>query len=130
PVMCVVISVVLIKVIDLLLGFRADEREEIEGLDRTEHGETGFDLGLAMEAVTLAGTAEPRPALVPPNGQKRFHIVIDGASQNDLMKAWSDLCQPGSASPDFKAVYPNVTTVQGNRFLFRGGDQARMRDSL
>ena len=24
--------------------------------------------------------------------------------------------------PDFKAVYPYVTTVQGNRFRLRGGD--------
>ncbi len=36
--------------------------EEIEGLDRTEHGEVGFDFGLAMESVSTHATAEPRPA--------------------------------------------------------------------
>ena len=47
------------------------------------------------------------------------------------MKAWSELCLPSQKAPaEFKAVYPNMTTVQGNRFLFRGGDQALMRDSL
>ena len=48
------------------------------------------------------------------------------------MRAWSDLCQAGSAPPDpaFRAVYPHVTTVQGNRFRFRGGDPAVIRDSL
>ncbi len=40
------------------------------------------------------------------------------------MKAWNNLCQPDPhAPPEFKLIYPNVTTVQGNRFQFRGGDQ-------
>jgi hypothetical protein len=48
------------------------------------------------------------------------------------MHVWSDLCRPGSMppEPEFKAVYPNVTTVQGNRFRFRGGDPQVMRDNL
>jgi ammonium transporter len=125
-----VVSLVLVKVVDSLFGFIADERDEIEGLDRTEHGETGFDLSLADEA-GIGAIAEPRPALIPPNGQKRFQIVIDGPSQGDLMKVWSDMCQPnGTTPPEFKIVYPNMTTVQGNRFLFRGGDPDLMRDSL
>lgn len=123
-------SLILIKLVDAALGFMADDREEIEGLDRIEHGETGFDLGLALEAVALTST-EPRAALVPPNGQKRFHVVVDGVPPGALIKAWSELCQPDQKSPaEFKLVYPNMTTVQGNRFLFRGGDQNLMRDSL
>ena len=48
------------------------------------------------------------------------------------MHAWSELCQPGTQPPpaEFRAVYPFVTTVQGNRFRFRGGDPAAMRDNL
>ncbi len=125
-------SLVLVKLVDLVIGFLAEERDEIEGLDRAEHGETGFDLGLALEAaLTMPAAGEPRAALVPPDGHKRFHVVIEGVPPGDLVKAWSDLCQPDQKSPpEFNLVYPNMTTVQGNRFLFRGGDQDQMRDSL
>jgi ammonium transporter len=124
-----VVTLVLVKVIDLLLGFTTDARSETEGLDRTEHGEVGFDFG--PEVATVAG-AEPRPATFPPDGGRRFSIVIEGVNNGDLMHTWSALCQPGAAppSPDFKAVYPNVTTVQGNRFRFRGGDPENMKASL
>ena len=33
-------------------------------------------------------------------------------------------------SAEFRAVYPNVTTVQGNRFRFRGGDRILMRGNM
>ena len=47
------------------------------------------------------------------------------------MHAWSELCLPTPApSPEFKAIYPHVTTVQGNRFRFRGGDPERMKENL
>ena len=48
---------------------------------------------------------------------------MDGASNNELIQAWSGLCQTSAAppAPEFKAVYPYLTTVQGNRFRFRGG---------
>src|SRR5262249_28656254 len=62
------LSFVLVKVIDQWIGFTADEREEIEGLDRSEHGEVGFDLGLALESAPVEAAHEPRPALAPPNG--------------------------------------------------------------
>jgi ammonium transporter len=125
-------SLILVKVVDLLLGFTVEDREEVEGLDRIEHGEVGFDLGLATEAAPVGATAEPRPAMVPPDGVNRFSVVIEGIPESDLIHVWSDLCQPqpGPLAPEFKAVYPFVTTVQGNRFRFRGGDAATMRDSL
>jgi hypothetical protein len=31
---------------------------------------------------------------------------------------------------EFKAIYPFVTTVQGNRFQFRLGDLKAMKDNL
>jgi ammonium transporter len=125
-------SLVLVKLVDLLLGFTVDNREEVEGLDRTEHGEVGFDLSLATEAAAVGTTAEPRAAVVPPDGMNRFSVVIEGMPEGELIHVWSDLCQPqaGPLAPEFKAVYPFVTTVQGNRFRFRGGDAAAMRDSL
>ena len=53
-------------------------------------------------------------------------------SVNNVMHAWSELCKTGPRppSPEFTAVYPFMTTVQGNRFRFRGGDPAAMKDNL
>ena len=64
-----VLSLVLVKVIDASLGFVTDEQSEILGLDRTEHGEAGFDYGPSLE-MTSATHTEPRPAATP--GRSRF----------------------------------------------------------
>jgi hypothetical protein len=126
-----VFSFVMIKAIDLALGFVADENEEIEGLDRTEHGETGFDFGYGYEVAPVTTPAEPRAAIVPPNGVGRFQVVVEGANNGDLIHAWSEMCQPSpEPAPEFKAIYPFITTVQGNRFQFRGGDQDAMKVNL
>jgi ammonium transporter len=127
-----VLTLVLVKVIDRVWGFCLDGRSENEGLDHTQHGEVGFDLGPAMELAAEATPHEPRPAAVPPNGDKRFTIVVEGAAKGELIRAWSDLCQIGSKppTPEFRAVYPYFTTVQGNRFRFRGGDPGMLRDKL
>jgi ammonium transporter len=126
------VSMLLIKIIDLSMGFAAEPEAETEGLDQTEHGETGFDLGPALEQATILNGVEPRAAAVPPNGDRRFSIVVDGVENGDLMHAWSALCQPGAEqpSPEFLAVYPHVTTVQGNRFRFRGGAPDVLRANL
>jgi ammonium transporter len=125
-------SLILVKVIDQLMGFTVDAKEETEGLDRIEHGEVGFDLGLALESVPEVPAHEPRPALVPPNGQKRFTVVVEGADAAELKKTWSELCGAGAAVPpaEFRAVYPYMTTVQGNRFRFRGGDPKALSENL
>jgi hypothetical protein len=124
-------GLVLSGLVSATVGFTTDDESETIGLDRTEHGEVGFDLGLAPEMVPEA-SAEPRAASVPPNGEKRFTVAVEGANEAELIKVWSELCQASAAPPDpaFKDVYPYVTTVQGNRFRFRGGDQAVIRDSL
>jgi ammonium transporter len=122
-------GLVLTFVIDLVFGFATSAEAETTGLDQTEHGEAGFDFGLAEGGMYVAGS-EPRPAKVPPGGQ-RFHVVLEGIKDTgELARTWSDMCQPGTRPPEFKAVFPNVTTVQGNRFTFRGGDQDVMRDNL
>jgi ammonium transporter len=127
-----VVSLILVKGIDLCWGFCLSHRSETEGLDRSEHGEVGFDLGLTLESAPEEPVVEPRSATVPPNGQKRFTAVVEGASNGDLIHAWSELCQARAKppSPEFRAVYPYLTTVQGNRFHFRGGDPRTMRDNL
>jgi Amt family ammonium transporter len=126
------VTLVLVKVVDLFGGFTLEARAEGEGLDRSEHGEVGFDLGPALELVAERPPQEPRAAKVPPNGQKRFTVVVEGSNNGDLIHAWSQLCQTGPKPPsaEFRAVYPHVTTVQGNRFRFRGGDAKAMRENL
>jgi Amt family ammonium transporter len=126
-------TLVLVKAIDVTLGFNLDAKSETDGLDQSEHGEVGFDLGPSLATVASeTASPEPRPASVPPNGKRHFTVVVDGASRGDLMHAWSGLCQSNGAppAPEFRAVYPFVTTVQGNRFRFRGGDPGQMRQTL
>jgi ammonium transporter len=127
------VTLVLVKLIDALCGgFCLDTRAETEGLDRAAHGEVGFDLGPALELAPERPMVEPRPAMVPPDGRQRFTVVVEGVDPDVLTTAWSALCQAGAAppSPEFLAVYPYVTTVQDNRFRFRGGDPQRLRESL
>jgi Amt family ammonium transporter len=125
------LSLVLVKLIDLALGFVTNAQAETEGLDRTEHGEVGFDLGPSLEMVPVTA-AEPRAAAVPPNGGRRFSVVVEGVDSSKLINTWSEMCQPHETPPpaEFKAIYPYVTTVQGNRFRFRGGEPEAMRDNL
>jgi len=127
-----VITVVLAKGIDLLWGFCLDAKAENEGLDRSEHGEVGFDLGPALDIVAERPLLEPRHADVPPNGFKRFTVVVDGPSNEVLAKTWSELCQAGPKPPvpEFRAVYPYLTTIKGNRFNFRGGDATVLSGNL
>jgi ammonium transporter len=110
---------------------KAGEKSEADGLDRTEHGEVGFDFSGATESVTVV-SAEPRAALTPP-ADGRFEVQLAGAEPKELMKAWSDLCQPkaeGTPDADFLAVYPHVTTIRGATFRCRGGDPAEVAKRL
>ncbi len=126
-----VVSFALAKGLDILMGFTVTEQEEIEGLDRTEHGETGFDFGLAMESASIGSGYEPKSAALPPNGFKKFQVVVDGVDSVQLRKVWSELCQPNKSIPaEFKEVYPFITTLQGTKFQFRGGDQEKLRSNL
>ncbi len=127
-----VLTLFLVKVIDIGWGFCLDPQAENEGLDRNQHGEVGFDLTLAYEQVPEMPPQEPRAALMPPNGKGRFTVVVEGSNPHELMHTWSDLCQAGpTPTPaELQTVYPFVTTVKGNRFHFRGGDPATMSASL
>ena len=50
-------SFVILKVVDLLIGLRVSEEQELVGLDRSLHGEEGYDFGLEA-AFALEATAE------------------------------------------------------------------------
>ncbi|MFN4259487.1 MAG: ammonium transporter [Gemmataceae bacterium] len=119
-------------VIKVLIGIRVDREEEIRGLDVTEMGMeaySGFQVSDPHEHILAV--AEPRSAMIPPGG-KRFTLIIEGLENGQLTDAWNELCQPKQEPPpsDFKVVYPHFTTLQGNRFRFRGGDPEELKTSL
>ncbi len=120
-------SLLLFGIVHLITGrnFSTSIDHEVIGLDQTEHGETGFDFGMAFEEVPTKKNIEPRAAKLPP-GSARFEVVVEGVQNGDLMHAWNTLCQPPSEGkpldPDFVKVYRHVTTVQGNRFRCKGGN--------
>jgi ammonium transporter len=119
---------VLVQVITLG-NFRTSIADESEGLDYTEHGETGFDFG-GIDTMPVGKSSEPKAAKVPPGG-KRFEVVVEGVENGGLLAAWSQLCLPtDTPDADFKAIYPYVTTVQGNRFRLRGGDPKTISTSI
>ena len=41
-VFAIVVTFVLLKVLDVVMGLRVTEAEEREGLDQTQHGEEGY----------------------------------------------------------------------------------------
>jgi Amt family ammonium transporter len=126
-----VVALIAWMVLKFTIGIRVSPEEELEGLDIGEHGNEAYH-GFVMAAEPVYSSSEPRAATVPPDS-KRFSVVVEGVENGDLMHAWSELCQPagkGGPTPDFKAVYPHVTTVQGNRFRCRGGEPEVVRGSL
>ena len=60
---------ILLKVVDLVMGLRVTEAEEYEGLDITQHGESGYNLddafGNLVPPPAPAPRAEPAPVGVP-----------------------------------------------------------------
>jgi ammonium transporter len=122
------VSLILVKAIDLTIGFATDAKSETLGLDISEHGEVGFDFGPEIEG---GGHHEPKASIAPPSALSRYSIVVDNVTPEAVTTAWKAICaNNGTSSPAFKAIYPNFTTVQGNRFRFRGGDSNAMRDQL
>ena len=113
-------------VLEKVLGNRVSAQVELDGLDVHEMGVLGYinEDPKTPEGHLAHPSAEPRPATVPTNGQKHYTIVISGLDGKTLKAIWSELCLPGEKPPagDFLHVYPHMTTVQGNRFRFRGGD--------
>jgi ammonium transporter len=125
------VTAILVLLIDKTIGFTCTAKDEAMGLDLSQHGETGFDMGPDVDA---GAAVEPKAASAPPlnGGTRRFTVVVEGPSDEKLIDAWSKLCQAGEQPPakEFEAVYPYVTTVRGNKFRFRGGDPVILKDQL
>ncbi|MFD0853528.1 ammonia channel protein, partial [Actinomadura adrarensis] len=52
---------IIAKVIDLIMGFRISEEDEVAGIDSTAHAETAYDFGSVHAGV---GASLPSPASV------------------------------------------------------------------
>ncbi|MGH9075262.1 MAG: ammonium transporter [Acidimicrobiales bacterium] len=67
-----VVSAILAKVIDLAMGLRVSPEAEMEGLDTSQHAESGYDMGLALSrglaAMGLRPTTGPGPGAERPAG--------------------------------------------------------------
>ncbi len=124
------LSIVAWAILKYTIGIRVDEKDEIAGLDISEMGMEAYSGFQVTDSHEHTSTAEPRAALTPPS-DARFSIEVAGIVNGELMKVWSELCKPGKdIHPAFKAVYPFMTTVRGNRFNFRGGDSATIKVKL
>ncbi len=128
------VALLMFKVMDLLIGNRVSAEVELAGLDVHEMGVLGYisEDPKAPEGHVLHASAEPKTATVPRDGGERFTVVVEGVAADKLAHVWSDLCQPSGrpVTADFIAVYPHMTTFQGNRFRFRGGDPRQVRECL
>jgi ammonium transporter len=126
----------IVVVIEKTIGFTVPEEQEAEGLDRTIHGEVGFDYGGAvLDEVPTGATLEPKPAAEPRELEEdgmRFTLAVEGPDPDELHRAWLKLCDPkaGPPSPEFKAVYKWFTTMSGNKFRFRGGNHITLKENL
>jgi Amt family ammonium transporter len=114
------------KLLRLLLGGNRVRRDtEVMGLDIPELGVAAYPEFVSPMPNSIGASYEPRPSYIPTTaGHRRYSVVLEGADPASLIKIWSSLCQVRAepATPEFKEVYPFVTTVTGNRFRFNGGD--------
>jgi ammonium transporter, Amt family len=128
------VSLVFFWVVEKVIGNRVSPEVELQGLDVPEMGVLGYinEDPKAPEGHVLHASAEPRSARVPPDGKGRFTVVVEGVDPEVLAEAWSKLCSPGPSRPaaEFLAVYPYMTSLQGTRFRFRGGDPGAIRTQL
>jgi ammonium transporter len=126
------VTIVLVLLIEKTIGFTVKDKDEAIGLDLSQHGEVGVDVGPEVDG--HIATKEPKAAATPPinGGGKKFAISVAGATEQQLIAAWSQLCQASDTPPskEFAAVYPYVTTVSGNTFRFRGGDPVALKTAL
>jgi Amt family ammonium transporter len=119
--------------IEKLVGNRASAEAEIQGLDVPELGVVGYidEDPTVPEGHLKSASIEPRAARVPPDGHKRFTVVVHGIPLDRLSSLWSELCRPSTPhSTEFRTLYRMFTLLEGNRFRFIGGDTEKARELL
>jgi Amt family ammonium transporter len=127
---CGVGTLILLVIVNAITRVRADQDEEILGLDLTQHSERAYAL-TGGESVAFVRLTEPKAASAPPTEGGRFHVALDGVDGTSLQEHWRSLCKAnGQAGPAFKEIYRHVTTLRGSTFRFRGGNREQMRKIL
>ena len=58
-------SLILLKLVDLVSGVRVSEEEEYDGLDLTQHGESGYNFEEVFAATLVETERAPRPVPAP-----------------------------------------------------------------
>ena len=129
------VTYVLFRILNKLIGNRVSPQVEMQGLDIPELGALGYimqDAKVSEGQAYILTAVEPRPASVPPALSKRFILAVEGLDQELLACTWSDLCRVSDQPipPEFRAIYPYMTTLKGNRFTFRAGSAEMMRTNL
>jgi Amt family ammonium transporter len=118
------ISFLFFWIVEKAVGNRVSPQTELQGLDVPELGAPGYineDPKTPEGHLTSAAT-DPKPAVQPPDGKRRFTIVLEGLKPDQISSTWSELCKPqAKPSGDFISLYSKMTTLQGNRFRFRDG---------
>lgn len=124
---CGVGTLVLLVIVNAITRVRADQQEEIVGMDLSQHSERAYVLNAGEN---IAFIREPRPAKTPPTSPtgRRFEIRLAGIDREAMTQRWRALCQNGTTQhpPEFKAIYAHVSTVRGDKFHFRSGDPKQM----
>jgi Amt family ammonium transporter len=61
-----IVSAILAKIVDLVIGFRVDEDDEVAGIDQVEHAETAYDFaGVGSVARTIGAGAAAAAGQAP-----------------------------------------------------------------
>jgi Amt family ammonium transporter len=124
------VAMVVMYAVNLTGKLRVSREGELEGLDLHEHGIPAYPEYVIISHQGLGGP-EPKPAKTPPDGKKRFTVVVDGLPPARIAEIWGELCQPNdNPSADFLSVYPKVTLLSGNQFKFIDGDPEESRASM
>jgi Amt family ammonium transporter len=118
-------------VIKAVVGMRVSPQEEMEGLDIGEHGNEAYHGFAMISPEILASGSEPKPATMPKDAKKRFSVIVEGMAPDKIASIWGEMCTPTkNPSPDFLAVYPRMTLLQGNKFKFIEGNPEQISAHL
>lgn len=128
---CGIGTLVLLVVVNAITRVRADQDEEIIGMDLSQHSERAYALA-GGDAMGYLRLAEPKSASRPPITGGRFSVALEGVDTDAMLEHWRVLCKVDTTppTPEFTEIYHHVTTIRGNCFRFRGGHREQIRQTL